>query len=229
MCRSFVLLPQTTVVLQASSVIEGLGLEVKVHPSIEPSDGRWGEGRVSSPLKRPEPLTAKANAVVCCHICCKGLYCVHAKLRRDKSWQCNYCVSSNPALKWFSKPHFDRFPRQASLTGFTLLLFKTLSTLNPCFTVPGLNTALIVSLCRPRRNCYTLQDYFWTLFLITSIVIHLSPLSLYPNTLELSKDSLFDFLLHTPHVTLFSSWWDAMMQCQVEPTPCQKTHKLYQR
>lgn len=44
------------------------------------------------------------------------------------------------------------------------LLFKTLSTLNPCFSNPDFNAAGIVGLCRLRRNFYTLQGYFWALF-----------------------------------------------------------------
>lgn len=42
------------------------------------------DGRVPDLLSRPESLTAKANAVVRCHIWRKGFYCVHAKLRRHK-------------------------------------------------------------------------------------------------------------------------------------------------
>lgn len=60
----------------------------------------------------------------------------------------SYCVSFHPgrsALNWFFNPCFDRFPRQGSLTSSTMLLFKTLRTLNPCFSIPDFNAAWIFS------------------------------------------------------------------------------------
>lgn len=53
-----------------------------------------------------------------------------------------------------------------------------------------------MSLCRPRRNFYTLQDYFWTILFFFSMnlrpatVVRFPPLSFYPNTPRISKDRL---------------------------------------
>lgn len=67
-----------------TTVLEGQGLKVKVHLSIEPSDGGGRDGRVAGLLSGPESWTAKASAVVCCHIWWRGFDCVHAKPRRHK-------------------------------------------------------------------------------------------------------------------------------------------------
>lgn len=68
----------------------------------------------------------------------------------------------------FSIPVLTGFQKAALSNCLHAVTFKTLSTLNPCwvffFSDPDLNTAWIVSLRRPRRNSYTLQDYFWTPF-----------------------------------------------------------------
>lgn len=95
----------------------------------------------------------------------------------------------------FSIPVLTAF-QGAALKLAPLLLFKTLSTLNPCFSNPDFNAAWIVGLCRLRRNFYTLQGYFWALF-------NFRPATVLPKHTQISKDRLsYLFML----LTLFFSF-----------------------
>lgn len=170
--RSIVRLPRQLWRSEPAPIMEGPGPEVEGRPSIEPSHGGGERWACRPPI---EPAGAFDSQSQCCcmvpHMAERDfivlmLNCARQKV--DKVIIVFRSVQVARRLTDFSIPVLTGFQKAALPNRLHAVTFKTLSTLNPCwfffFSDPDLNTAWIVSLRRPRRNSYTLQDYFWTPF-----------------------------------------------------------------
>lgn len=140
-----------------NSIMRGQGLKVRGNPLLSHQmevarDGRavdlWG-------LWHPEPHTQT------------GFHCVDANLQQRKQaliWQYNYVFHSARlyCISHISHSWIWQISMAGSLTGSTLLLFKTVSTFNPCFFSADFKHSLDCGSLWSMKEFLLLQNYFWT-------------------------------------------------------------------